>query len=248
MNIDLGEFTDRCSSCPIRHRAVCSKCDADELEELNEIKYYKTFPAGSHIMLRGDDMAVVATVVSGVAMLERGMEDGRTQMVGLLLPSDFIGRPGRKIAAYDVRAVTDVTLCSFHRKKFEKLLVEIPHLRERLLEIALDELDAAHDWMLLLGRKTAREKIASLLTLIHNRSRLDGEDAEKQASLTLPVNREDMANFLGLTIETVSRQFSALRKEGVITLEGTRIVHIPDLQRLKDQTGEFEDDEMWATP
>jgi len=231
-----------CSSCPIRHRAVCARCDEDELSRLNKIKFYKTYVAGQSIAMRGDALDVVASVVAGTATLERVIEDGRTQMVGLLLPSDFIGRPGRGTLQYDVTAVSDVTLCCFQRKPFEALLVEVPPLQQRLLEMALDELDAARDWMLLLGRKTAREKIASLLMLIAKRTvHPDGKVMGDTSRLDLPISRETMANFLGLTIETVSRQFTGLRKDGVIELDGNRVVCIPDLEVLMFETGDDSD-------
>ena len=228
-----------CSSCPIRHRAVCARCDDDELVRLNDIKFYKTYSAGQTIAMRGDALDVVASVVAGTATLERVIEDGRTQMVGLLLPSDFIGRPGRATLQYDVTAVSDVTLCCFKRKPFENLLVEIPAVQQRLLEMALDELDAARDWMLLLGRKTAREKIASLLMLIAKRTmHPDGKVMGDTTRIELPISRETMANFLGLTIETVSRQFTGLRKDGVIDLDGNRVVRIPDLEGLLFESGD----------
>lgn len=233
---------ENCSTCPIRHRAVCSRCDDDELEQLNTIKFYKTYNAGQMIAMRGDALDVVASVVVGTATLERAIEDGRTQMVGLLLPSDFIGRPGRTALQYDVTAVTDVTLCCFYRKPFEDLLKRIPHVQERMLEMALDELDAARDWMLLLGRKTAREKIASFLMLIAKRTvHPDGRVLGDTSRITLPISREAMANFLGLTIETVSRQFTGLRKDGVIELDGNRTVLIPDLETLLIESGDDSD-------
>ncbi|GGX65762.1 transcriptional activator protein FnrL [Tateyamaria omphalii] len=233
---------ESCSSCPIRHRAVCARCDEDELEQLNQIKFYKTYTAGQTIAMRGDALDVVASVVAGTATLERAIEDGRTQLVGLLLPSDFIGRPGRDTLQYDVTAVTDVTLCCFQRKPFESLLIRIPHVQERLLEMALDELDAARDWMLLLGRKTAREKIASFLMLIAKRTvHPDGQVLGDLSRIELPISREAMANFLGLTIETVSRQFTGLRKDGVIELDGNRSVRIPDLETLLLESGDDSD-------
>lgn len=233
---------ESCASCPIRHRAVCARCDDDELEQLNQIKFYKTYTAGQTIAMRGDALDVVASVVAGTATLERAIEDGRTQLVGLLLPSDFIGRPGRDTLQYDVTAVTDVTLCCFQRKPFEALLTRIPHVQERLLEMALDELDAARDWMLLLGRKTAREKIASFLMLIAKRTvHPDGQVLGDLSRIELPISREAMANFLGLTIETVSRQFTGLRKDGVIELDGNRSVRIPDLETLLLESGDDSD-------
>lgn len=225
---------DRCAACPIRHRAVCATCDDTELAALEKIKYYRSYTPGQPIMWRGDPMDYVASVVVGTARLERTLEDGRKQMVGLLLPSDFIGRPGREVISHDVTAVTDVTLCCFRRKPFERMLNDTPHLSQRLMEMALDELDAARDWMLLLGRKTAREKIASLLLLIHKRSdRPDNLGHQSSAEIELPLTREDMSNYLGLTLETVSRQFSKLKKEGLIVLEGNRTVMIPDPEALR---------------
>ncbi|MBT8426000.1 MAG: Crp/Fnr family transcriptional regulator [Silicimonas sp.] len=233
------KITGRCATCPIRHKAVCARCETDELARLEDIKYYRTVAAGKNIVWAGDRMDFVASVVSGVASLTQTMEDGRRQMVGLLLPSDFIGRPGREVARFDVTAVSETVICCFRRKPFERILVEMPHVQERLLEMALDELDAARDWMLLLGRKTAREKIASLLAIIARRASLEGTLLPGLAvSFDLPLTREAMSDYLGLTLETVSRQISALKRDGLIRLEGNRHVIVPDMRRLLDETGD----------
>ena len=241
MNQTTPDFKT-CAGCPIRHRAVCARCEPDELAELEEMKYYRSFSAGQTMIWAGDRMEFVASVVDGVATLSQTMEDGRTQMVGLLLPSDFIGRPGRETAPYNVTAVTDVTVCCFRKRPFEHLLLSTPSVAQRLLEMALDELDAARDWMLLLGRKTAREKIATLIAIIVRR---DGEVGNALArgniTLTLPLTREAMADYLGLTLETVSRQISALKREGVIELAGTRQLTVPDIQRLVQEAGDEAD-------
>ncbi|MGJ8583909.1 MAG: transcriptional regulator FnrL [Marinosulfonomonas sp.] len=231
-----------CGSCPIRHQAVCSRCEPDELDVLDAIKYYRSYEAGQPIIWSGDQLDFVATVVVGIASLTQTMEDGRTQMVGLLLPSDFLGRPGREQSIFDVTAVTDVTLCCFRRKPFENLLDSTPHISQRLLEMTLDDLDAAREWMLILGRKSAREKIASLLAIIARRnSRLHLAPASDGFNFDLPLTREAMADYLGLTLETVSRQMSALKKDGVIELGGSRKVIIPDFERLIQETGDDSD-------
>ncbi|GAA6161648.1 MULTISPECIES: transcriptional regulator FnrL [Ruegeria] len=229
-----------CADCPIRHRAVCAHCDADELEELESIKYYRSFEAGQTVIWSGDQMNFVGSVVSGIASLTQTMEDGRTQMVGLLLPSDFVGRPGRESAPYDVQATTDVVMCCFRKKPFEELMNTTPHIAHRLLQMTLDELDAAREWMLVLGRKTAREKIASLLSII---ARRDASINQKGGAIVfdLPLTREAMADYLGLTLETVSRQISALKKDEVILLEGKRHVTIPDMGRLMEEAGDDSD-------
>jgi CRP/FNR family transcriptional regulator, anaerobic regulatory protein len=228
-----------CSGCPIRHRAVCARCGPEELTRLEEIKYYRTYEAGQAIAWSGDEMGFVGSVVKGVATLSQTMSDGRKQMVGLLLPSDFLGRPGRASTPYDVTAVSEVTLCCFRRKPFENLLVSTPAVAERLLDMALDELDAAREWMLVLGRKTAREKIASLLTIIARREATVGLQALRgPIMIDLPLTREAMADYLGLTLETVSRQISALKRESVIELDGTRRIVVPDIRLLMAETGD----------
>jgi len=245
MNRSVPELKD-CQDCPIRHRAVCARCEPDELQRLEEVKYYKTYEAGQTVIWAGDRLEFVASVVTGVATLSQTMEDGRKQMVGLLLPSDFIGRPGRETASFDVVAVTQIVICCFRRKPFEDLLVSTPHVSQRLLEMALDDLDAAREWMLLLGRKTAREKLASLISIIARRDEKAKEASSRGKPLTvaLPLTREAMADYLGLTLETVSRQISALKREGVITLEGNRHIVIPDFQALMDETGDDSDGGM----
>ncbi len=234
-----------CSDCPIRHRAVCARCESDELTRLEEIKYYRKFEAGSHVIWSGDRMDFVGSVVSGIATLTQTMEDGRTQMVGLLLPSDFVGRPGREGAAYDVVATTDLTMCCFRKKPFEEMMQRTPHIAHRLLEMTLDELDAAREWMLVLGRKTAREKIASLLSIIARRdASIHPGKVDGPLVFDLPLTREAMADYLGLTLETVSRQISALKRDGVIELEGKRHVTVPNMGRLMEEAGDDSDGGM----
>jgi CRP/FNR family transcriptional regulator len=242
---DAQTVHHECGECPIRYRAVCARCETDELARLEQIKYYRSYQAGQTVIWSGDRMDFVASVVSGVATLTQTMEDGRRQMVGLLLPSDFVGRPGRATAAYDVTATTDLVMCCFRKKPFEEMMVRTPHIAQRLLEMTLDELDAAREWMLLLGRKTAREKIASLLAIVARRDASLRLKAPKGALVfDLPLTREEMADYLGLTLETVSRQISALKRDGVINLEGKRHVIVPDFDRLLEEAGDDSDGGM----
>lgn len=232
----------RCEDCPIRYRAVCAHCETDELEQLEAIKFYRSFEPGQMIAWGGDRMDFVASVVTGVATLTQTLEDGRTQMVGLLLPSDFLGRPGRETASYNAIAATKVVLCCFRRKPFDEIMSRTPRLSGRLLEMTLDELDAAREWMLLLGRKTAREKIASFIAIIARReAALQKRHPGGRMQIDLPLTREAMADYLGLTLETVSRQISALKRDGVIQLADKRSVILPDFARLVEESGDDAD-------
>ena len=236
------EPRERCIDCTIRHRAVCSYCGQDELAVLDAIKFYRTFEPGQEIVAAGEETDFLGSVVEGVVALSKTMADGRRQTVGLMFPSDFVGRPMRPVAPYDATAVTPVRLCLFVRSRFERLVREMPALEKRLLEMTLDELDAARDWMLLLGRKTAREKIATFLTILARRAAaLENRAAADGLEFRLPLSREAIGEYLGLTIETVSRQMTALRKAGVIELIDARRIRMPDFAALLEAAGEDAD-------
>lgn len=229
-----------CADCSIRNRAVCSRCGPGELAELETIKRYRHFEHGATLAVAGEPLSFVGSVVEGHVALTRMMADGRRQIVGLLFPSDFIGRPMRPAVGYDAEAVGEVLLCTFDRPRFEALMARSPALESRLLAMTLDELDAARETLLLLGRKTAREKVASFLVLVARRvGQLDRPEADGSITIDLPLGREDMASFLGLTIETVSRQMTALRRDGLIQLaNGARHVEILDIDELAEISGE----------
>jgi CRP/FNR family transcriptional regulator len=132
-------------------------------------------------------------------------------------------------------------LCIFPRKPFESLLSEIHELENRLFANMLDELDAARDWLLLLGRQQAREKVARFLLMIARRipniGCSDGEDVDV-FRFDLPLSRADTADFLGLTIETVSRQFTRLKTDDLIEVEQHRTIIVPSVSRLEAASGQ----------
>lgn len=232
--IDLKRQVDRCDACPIRHRAVCSYADPRELAELDSAKFYSDYTPGAEIVGEAEPTTALGSIVTGVVALHKTLEDGRRQMVGLLFPSDFIGRPFRSLAPYDAVAVTPVRMCLFHRNRFEEILRTSPSLERRLLEMTLDELDAARDWMMLLGRKTAKERLASLLMILARREANLLKNAPRTGmTVSIPLTREAIAEYLGLTIETVSRQFTALRKNRVLDLPDRKTARIVDLDALQ---------------
>ena len=137
---------------------------------------------------------------------------------------------------YTAEAATEVEICTFSNAAFERLVGEYPGLQSRLFQHTLDELDAARDWMLLLGRKSAREKVASLLLMIARRSVAVGclpRDPDSVLAFDLPLSRTEIADCLGLTIETVSRQLKSLKDAGVIALPTLRHVELSSLARLE---------------
>lgn len=191
----------------------------------------RVFSAGADIMRAGERADFFGTVVDGVVKLTRSLPDGRRQMVGLLFPGDFVGHVMRREVDYDASAATEVTMCVYPRAAFQALMADSPGLQARLLALTLNELDAAQEQLLLLGRKSAREKVASFLLALLRRSK-DGVSAR------LPLSRAEIAEYLGLTIETVSRQMTGLREAGVIAFDGQRDIRAPDIERLAAEAGD----------
>ncbi|MHA6323952.1 transcriptional regulator FnrL [Roseivivax sp. CAU 1753] len=235
-----------CLDCPIRHNAVCAECDPGEMAILEQVKSYVTLPPGAHLAEAGQTLEHLSSIVVGCATMSRTLEDGRRQTVGLLLPSDFIGRPGRATSPYDVEAVSEVTLCRFERRTFEDLVQNTPHLASRLMTMALDELDASREWAVVLGRMTARERVLAFLVSLARRSARQHGKAAPDGTFTLqvPLSRVELADYLGLTIETTSRQFTALRKDGMFEMISNRELKITDFERLVVESGEDDDGGM----
>lgn len=232
----------RCEHCSIRHQAVCGAMNDAEIESLNAIAHRRKYTAGQIIVSDQEPADFFANVLSGTIKLTKTLPDGRQQIVGLLFPPDFLGRAYSRSNPYFAEAATDVELCCFSHQSFERVIGEHPDLQHRLFERTLDELDAARDWMLLLGRKTAEEKLASFLVLLAKRSLLTrcdrGAGATRSAVFDLPLTRADIADFLGLTIETVSRQLTKLKAQGAIRLTGNRTVEVPDSVLLQHIAGQ----------
>ncbi len=222
-----------CADCAVRDSALCAALNDDELTRLNRIGRRQRLAKGETLQFAGDDSLVFANVVDGVLKLSTSTADGREQIVGLLYPADFLGRLFAVRVDYDCTALTDADLCVFPRAGFEAALNDFQKLERDLLERTMAELDRTRQWMLLLGRKSAEEKVASFLLNIAERLRPEGCAGHHDGPQTyvLPLTRGQIADVLGLTIETVSRQMTRLKAAGVIALPGIREVTLlrPDL-------------------
>jgi CRP/FNR family transcriptional regulator, anaerobic regulatory protein len=232
---------DPCLDCVVRSSALCHVLSASQLAKFNRLSHRKRYPPGR--LIGGTDSAEdwFAIILTGVIKLTRSLPDGRQQIVTLLFPSDFLGRPFRADSLYAAETTTAVELCCFNRRHFEELMHEETSLKQLFLERTLDEVDAARDWMLLLGRKNAQEKVAALILLTLRRMRV----AEcaccsplDRPQFELPLSRTEMADYLGLRIETVSRQLKRLRAAGVIDTEKGRAITVRDVRALERNAGE----------
>ncbi|WP_338425981.1 Crp/Fnr family transcriptional regulator [Sphingopyxis kveilinensis] len=227
-----------CAACVVRNRAICASLNTAELEALGKMGRKQKVRQGQTLLWEGDGAPVVANVLAGVLKLVVSTADGREQIVGIVFPSDFIGRPFGKESPYSVTAMTDAEVCIFNRNNFDEFAGSHPDLQQKLLRRTLDELDRARHWMMLLGRKSASEKVASFL--LEMSERLEGQGCDAGANrgvFELPFGRQQIADILGLTIETTSRQLTKMRADGVLDLPSRREIVINDRAAMEDMAG-----------
>jgi len=216
---------ESCLDCKVRAVSVCAALDSDELRTLEALAQQTAFAPKETLFLQDHPVRAVFNVTHGLVRLNKLLPDGRRQIVGFALPGDFLGLAMADQYGVCADAVESVTACRFSRAAFSSLLDKKPHLLRRLHEFATRELSLAQDQMVILGRRTAEEKIASFLIGLRNRwARLN----EASVTVHLPMGRQDIADFLGLTIETVSRTLTRFARERAILI-------VPDGVRLLDQ-------------
>jgi CRP/FNR family transcriptional regulator len=226
-----------CLACEARHKGICGALEPSQLVQLAKSTSKRKVAPGTQLVSEAQPIDNYANILSGVVKLSKTLPDGRQQIVGLQFAPDFLGRPFEDESRLNAEAATTVSLCAFPRSAVERMMGEAAGMEHRLLKQTLKQLDDARDWMLTLGRKTASEKVASFLVLIARNIDPYAPTDRKAMSFDLPLTRGEIADFLGLTIETVSRQLTRLRTDGVIRIENTRHVTVTDIDRLVARTG-----------
>lgn len=224
-----------CQGCRVRHEGICAALNPSELRHLARNARHTRHDAGAGLALERGEISGYANVTNGAVKLSRMLRDGRQQLVGLQFAPDLMGRLFRTESPLTAEAASDVVLCRFPRSVLEALVASSSELKQHLLEQSLRDLDDAREWMVTLGRKSAVERVASMLLLVV--SRTGGSERQGELTIELPISRADMADFLGLTLETVSRQVSRLRRDGIISVQGHRSVVVHDLERLRASSG-----------
>jgi len=217
----------------VRDQSLCGSLTDDELATLNRLGRHRQLARGETLVWAGDEALVCANLLAGVLKLSATTADGREQIVGLLYPADFVGRPFTEAAEHSITALTDAQLCVFPRKPFEAALEHHVRMERLLLRRTLAALDEARARMLMLGRMTAEEKVASFL--LDLAGHLGGPQKTGEVIDGLPLTRAQIADVLGLTIETVSRQMTKLKRDGLIGLPSGRLVTIRNRDALRER-------------
>jgi CRP/FNR family transcriptional regulator len=220
-----------CDTCAARDFSACAPLDAEEQKRLVAIMHTLEAEAGKTIIDESEPANYVFNLTSGAVKIYKLLPDGRRQITGFLFAGDFLGLTHNETYAYTAEALTPTRMCRFPRQKLEALLTELPKLERRLLGMASHELAAAQDQMMLLGRKSARERLVSFLLMLSDGAARHGLPNDP---VPLPMSRTDIADYLGLTIETVSRTVSRLRNDRLIQLLDERRVRLTNVGALRE--------------
>ena len=198
---------------------------------------HKHFSKGDVIWSEGDDSTFFGIIVSGAVKLVKSIEDGRQQIVGLCLSSDCFGNPINKKRKTSAVALTNTEICSFPQTAFERSLEEDQKLEHALLETSYRDIEDMQNLLTALGQMSATERVANFLYWIlmrSIRSKCSTPNNDKaELTFSIPLTRSDIADYLGLSIETVSRNFSKLSRAGCIKLIDSRTINVSDIRKLK---------------
>jgi CRP/FNR family transcriptional regulator len=224
----------RCDACLVRREGICAALDKEACAQLYQISRRKVLPAHNAVFRDGDAADHYFNITSGVVKLVKTLADGHQHIIGLIYPPDFMGQTLNPRHTFSAESATDVELCAFPRAAFDAFMKSHPELERQIFEMTVRELDTCRDWTLLLGRKCSFERVAGFLLMLAKRmpAREVGYPGSNSIRFEVPFTRAEMADYLGLTLETVSRQFSRLKKMRIIDLPSSRDITIPDIGLL----------------
>jgi len=199
----------------------------------------RNFSAGEHLITEGETSDYVYDLLDGTVALARNGRDGRRQILSFLGARQFLGAASTPSYPNLATALTPVTAISYPRLALDKALASSPSFSMHFHKVLTRILESAHDHVYTIGQRSAVERVASfLLYLRANQARFSPAGPRKKSEhIELPMTRLDIADFLGLTIETVSRAFSALKKSQTISFTDSHSCEILNIQKIRDLGG-----------
>ena len=220
-----------CEDCALRTGTICARLDRSDRAALHRLGRRRTIAKGQTVAWQGEAPSQVVNVVGGLFKLTASTSDGREQILGTVGPGAFIGRIDGRANAFSAVALAPAEVCLFPRETFIAFAADHPEIGAEMLERALQDLDRARRWLLMLGRGSAIERVAALL--------LDFAEASPGQRHTFALSRGQMADLAGLTIETVSRQLGKLKRAGMIAVPERDLFEIRDADTLRAIAGEM---------
>lgn len=241
---DLACLCGKCSTCAIHNRSVCHAASPEAMAQLNRISHIRRFPRGTVIQPQGEVSDIVGNIIEGVVKLSSASASGDDHIVGLLFPSDFFGRLFAEESRFAYEAVTDVTLCAMNKSGFERFLNDHPEVEHEMLKAKLDELDAVREWAAITNGHTTMQRVATLLFVFSRRSKNQHREPEDHSPpvVHVPLSRRDIADYLGTTPETLSRNIQTLARAKVIRIINAKHFELLNAGELIRHSGETRED------
>jgi CRP/FNR family transcriptional regulator, anaerobic regulatory protein len=219
----------KCLKCPVRPLTTCGVVALADLEEWGALAEELSIPARSPIYRQGERTGFVYIVTDGVACLSRVLSNGSRHVFRFPIPGDLIGVLPNEARGESACAVTDLTVCRLSLEAYDKFMGRDDRMLRQLHGRASAELEAACEAMTMIGQGTAVEKVGWFLLHMGDRwGRITGDELD----VPLPMTRSDIADHLGMTLETVSRTTTDLARRGIIEVS-YRSVRILDPEKLK---------------
>ncbi len=228
-----GFIKATCSDCNLKTLCLPIALDIRDIDKLDKIiQRSRPIQSGEHLYRSGEPFKSLYAVRSGSIKTYLVDEDGVEQVTGFYLPGEVLGFDGIGSSEHgcNVVALETSSVCEMPFDRLEELTLSIPTLQHHFFQLMGKQIESDHQMMLTLSKKNAEGRIATLLLSL---SRRNSRRNLSPNAMRLPMSRMDIGNFLGLTIETVSRTFSRLNKEGIISVEGREIV-INEHDRLNE--------------
>ncbi len=217
------------------HYGILNAVPPEAVEEINGMSKLYTYEKGEVIISEGEENTIVGNIVDGIVKISNAFTDGRHQILGLLFPSDFLGRVYQKRIRFSYEAVTDVRLCVISRYKFEDIMSRYPEVEHQMLLTALSEIDAMREWIALIYCRSSMQRLATFLYILTQRfSNQNHQELSESGNpvITLPMGRRDVSDYLGFTPETLSRNIQTLARKNIINIINPNQFELVDVARL----------------
>lgn len=215
------------TSCPPRDSLLYSMLTHEEANKLDAISNKVIFDQEECLFRQHSEASYFYNVISGTLLVERLSVEGQRQVLNFLFPGEFLGFTHNPFFEFSLYSLTDAEISVFKRKRFNALCTEIPQLKSNVEQIGSNVLAGALDQIFALGQKKAHERVCFFLKQVLKR-----QSGTSENQLTLVMSRRDIGNYLGLTIETVSRAFTKLKNDRIINIHDAIEITIIDRQQL----------------
>jgi CRP/FNR family transcriptional regulator len=220
-----------CHTCPVRDHAACSVLSEEERDALSRAGRMRRLGRGELLFAAGDEEVACATLVSGALKVAATDEQGTERILALIHPAGFVGELFAPFAHFDVVALTESELCVFARSDMNRAIESHPQLARALLRRSQEDLHRSRNLLSLTGKRSASAKVGALLWGLAEAA--SDASCSQAREFELPLTRGEIANMLGLTIETVSRALTRFERDGVIRRKGARGIEVLDPARME---------------